>query len=133
MNYSIAQSNFFNTYLAFEKYVVRQFNKQIKNFHSEGGGEFINSKLSTHFFSTGIVHQVSSPYTPEQTGIVERRHKTVRELVMTMLFYCGAPLFLWIEAFTTTVYLMNHLPSSALNFKTLYFALHGTHPDYSSL
>jgi hypothetical protein len=119
-------SDLFNAYLAFEKYVTRQFNKQIKIFHSDGGGEFINSKLLTHFLSTGIVHQISAPYTPEQTGIVERRHSTIRELGMTMLFHSGTPLFLWIKAFTTAVYLMNCLPSSALNFETPYFALHGT-------
>jgi hypothetical protein len=28
---------------------------------------------------------------------------------------------------------MNCLPSSTLNFETPYFALHGTHPNYSSL
>lgn len=127
------KSDFYDVYIAFEKYVLRQFNKQIKNFHSDGGGEFINTKLSTYFLSTGIVHQVSAPYTPEQTGMVERRHRTIRELGMTMLFQCGAPLFLWIEAFTTAVYLMNRLPSSALNFETPYFALHGSHPDYSLL
>jgi hypothetical protein len=127
------KSDFFNAYLDFEKYVTRQFNKQIKIFHSDGGGEFINSKLLTHFLSTGIVHQISSPYTPEQTSIVERRHRTIRELGMTMLFHSGAPLFLWIKAFTTAVYLMNCLPSSALNFETPYFALHGTHPNYPSL
>ncbi|KAJ0028636.1 hypothetical protein Pint_36096 [Pistacia integerrima] len=127
------KSDFFNAYLTFEKYVARQFNKQIKIFHSDGGGEFVNSKLSTHFLSTGIVHQISAPYTPEQTGMVERRHRIIRELGMTMLFHCGAPLFLWVEAFSTSVYLMNRLPSSTLNFETPYFALHGKHPIYSSL
>ncbi|KAL6313654.1 hypothetical protein AAG906_010072 [Vitis piasezkii] len=48
-----------------------QFNKKIKVFHSDGRGEFINFKLSSHFLSTGIIHQVSCPYTPEQIGMVE--------------------------------------------------------------
>jgi hypothetical protein len=50
-----------------------------------------------------------------------------------MLFHSGVPLFLWVEAFTTAVHLINRLPSSSLNFETPYFALHGTHPNYSSL
>jgi len=87
------KSDFLTVYLSFEKYVSRQFNKQIKVFHSDGGGEFINSKLAGHFRSTGIVHQVSCPYTPEQTGMVERRHRIIRELVMTMLFHSGTPYF----------------------------------------
>ena len=127
------KSDFVNVYLAFEQYVNRQFNKKIKVFHSDGGGEFINFKLSSHFLSIGIIHQVSCPYTPEQTGMVERRHRIIRELGMTMLFHSGAPLFLWVEAFSIVVYLINHLPSFALNSETPYFALHGTHPDYTSL
>jgi len=87
------KSDFLTVYLSFEKYVSRQFNTQIKVFHSDGGGEFINSKLAGHFRSTGIVHQVSCPYTPEQTGMVERRHRIIRELVMTMLFHSGTPYF----------------------------------------
>ena len=65
--------------------------------------------------------------------MVERRHRVIRELGMTMLFHSGAPLCLWVEAFTTTVYLINRLPSSSFNFETPYFFLHGTHPNYSSL
>ena len=127
------KSDFVTAYLAFEQYVNKQFNKKIKFFHSDGGGEFINSKLSSHFLSTGIMHQVSCPYTPEQTGMVERRHRIIRELRMTMLFHSGAPLFLWVEAFSTVVYLINRLPSSALNSETPSFTLHGTQPDYTSL
>ena len=83
-----------NAYLSFEQYVKKQFNKEIKVFHSDGGGEFINSKLSTHFRLTGVIHQVSCPYTPKQTGMVERRHRVIHELGMTMLFHSGAPLCL---------------------------------------
>ncbi|KAL6316309.1 hypothetical protein AAG906_017942 [Vitis piasezkii] len=79
----------------FEQYVNIQFNKKIKVFHSDGGGEFINFQLSSHFLSTGIIHLVSSLF--------------------------------------TAIYLINRLPSSALNSKTPYFTLHGTHPDYTSL
>ena len=97
---------FFTAYLAFEKYADKQFNKKIKISHSDGGGEFVNSKLSAHFLATGTLHQISCPYTPEQTGMVERRHRIICELGMTMLFHCNAPLYLWMEAFTTVVFLI---------------------------
>ena len=101
------KSDFVDAFLAFEQYVERQYNTRIKVFHSDGGGEFLNKKLSSHFLATGIVHQISCPHTPEQTGMVERRHRIIRELGMTMLFHSGAPLFLWVEAFMTVVYLIN--------------------------
>ncbi|RVW71060.1 Retrovirus-related Pol polyprotein from transposon RE1 [Vitis vinifera] len=74
------------------------------NHMTDGGGEFMNFQLSSQFLSTGIIHPVSCPYTLEQT-----------------------------EALSTAIYLINRLPLSALNSKTPYFALHGTHPDYTSL
>jgi len=66
------KSDFVNVYLSFEQYVKKQYNKEIKVFHSDGIGEFINSKLSTHFHSISIVHLVFYPYTPKQTCMVDR-------------------------------------------------------------
>lgn len=127
------KSDFFATFLAFEKFVFRQFGKNIKVFHSDGGGEFVNSALSSHFLANGIKHQISCPYTPEQTGMVERRHRVIRELGMTMLFHGHLPLFLWVEAFQTAVFLLNRLPSDSLQHNTPFYMLNGYDFDYSSL
>lgn len=107
--------------------------KKIQIFHYNGGGEILNSKLTSHFQAYDILHQMSCPHTPEQNGMVERRHWIIRELGMTMLFHSSAPLCLWIETFVTTGYLINRLSSSTLDVETLYFKLHVTHPVYSSL
>jgi hypothetical protein len=48
---------------------------------------------------------------------------------MTMLFHSGAPLFLWVKAFSTAVYLINRLPTFALYYETPYFTHYGNHPD----
>ena len=44
-----AKFDFIDVYLAFESYVHRQFDRKIKIFHSNGGGEFVNKRLSLHF------------------------------------------------------------------------------------
>jgi hypothetical protein len=62
-----------------------------------------------------------------------KANRIIRELGMTILFHSGTLLFLWVEAFTTVVYLINRLSSSTLNSDTPYFILHGKHPIYSSL
>ncbi|KZV38965.1 hypothetical protein F511_40717, partial [Dorcoceras hygrometricum] len=104
------KSDFVDAYLAFENYVARQYDKKIKKIHSDGGGEFVNARLSSHFQAEGIIHQISCPHTPEQSGMVERRHRMIRELGISMIFHCGAPLDLWVEAFITAVFLISHLP-----------------------
>ena len=81
----------------------------------------------------GIVHQLSCPYTLEHTSIVERQYLIIRELRMTMIFHSGVPKFLWVEAFTTTTFLINQLPSSSLTLDTPYYRLYGYHPNHSIL
>lgn len=74
-------------YVAFVQYVSRQCDKRIRIFHLDGGGKFVSSRLSSHFLTTGIVHQIFCPYTHEQTGMVKRRYPIIRELGITMLFH----------------------------------------------
>ena len=65
--------------------------------------------------------------------MVERRHRTIRELGVTMIFHSGVPNFLLVEAFTTTTFSINRLPLSSINFNSPYFRLYGIHPNYSIL
>lgn len=62
-----AKYELIDVYLAFEAYMQRQFNRKIKIFHTDGGGEFVNKRLESHFQQQGIIHQLSCPHTPEQT------------------------------------------------------------------
>lgn len=76
---------------------------------------------------------VSCPNTPEQNGIIERKHRRIVETGLTMLFYAKFPLFLWVEVFLTAVYLINRFTSSMLKMQTPFFKLFGQHSDYNSL
>nr|GEU53750.1 zinc finger, CCHC-type [Tanacetum cinerariifolium] len=42
-----------------------------------------------YFQSTGIIHQTMAPYTPQQNGVAERKNKTLKEMVNSMLSYSG--------------------------------------------
>lgn len=44
----------------------KQFDKQIKCFQSDWGGEF--RSLTPFFEQQGIIHRLSCPHTPEQNG-----------------------------------------------------------------
>lgn len=46
-------------------YIETQTGHQVKTFHSDNGGEFINSTMDAFFRSKGIRHDTSSPNTPE--------------------------------------------------------------------
>ncbi|GJU94752.1 ribonuclease H-like domain-containing protein [Tanacetum coccineum] len=54
-------------------------------------------------FEEGIEHQTSTPRTPEQNGVVERRNRTLVEAARTMLSASKLPLSFWAEAVATAM------------------------------
>ncbi|GJT93831.1 retrovirus-related pol polyprotein from transposon TNT 1-94 [Tanacetum coccineum] len=60
---------------------------------TDRGTEFLNKILNVFFKEEGIEHQTSTPRTPEQNGVVERRNRTLVEAARTMLSASKLPLF----------------------------------------
>nr|GEU86069.1 zinc finger, CCHC-type [Tanacetum cinerariifolium] len=50
------------------------------------GGEYYDP---VYFQSNGIIHQTTTPYTPQQNVVAERKNKTLKEMVNSMLSYSG--------------------------------------------
>jgi len=44
---------------------------------SDGGGEFTNKDLEDYLIKEGIKHEITSPYTPSQNGVAERKNRTI--------------------------------------------------------
>nr|GEZ53195.1 retrovirus-related Pol polyprotein from transposon TNT 1-94 [Tanacetum cinerariifolium] len=59
------------------------------------GTEFVNHTLRDYYEEVGISHETLVACSPQQTGVVERRNRTLIEAARTMLIYAQAPLFLW--------------------------------------
>ncbi|KAF7149901.1 hypothetical protein RHSIM_Rhsim02G0228300 [Rhododendron simsii] len=56
-----------------------------------------------HLSKNGIVHQMSCPKTPEQNGVVERKHRHVVEHGLALLFHANVPKKYWVDAFMTSI------------------------------
>ena len=52
---------------------------------SDHGNEFENSKFDEFCSSEGISHELSSPITPQQNEIVERKIRTLKESAIAMI------------------------------------------------
>ncbi|WVZ70513.1 hypothetical protein U9M48_019174 [Paspalum notatum var. saurae] len=59
--------------------------KAMRAIRSDNGGEFRNSHFKNFCRDLGLEHQFSSPYTPPQNGVVERKNRTLVEMARTML------------------------------------------------
>lgn len=109
------KSDAFTVFLNFKKMVENLLSRSIKVVQSDGGGEFVNRHFKTFFTKTGIIHRLSCPYTPQQNGTVERKHRQIVEMGLCLLAQSHVPLSFWLEAFSTAVYLINRLPTPLLD------------------
>jgi transposase InsO family protein len=79
----------------------------IRAIRSDNGSEFRNSRFETFCHDLGLEHQFSSPYTPPQNGVVERKSRTLCEMARTMLDEHRTLRRLWAEAVNTACYVSN--------------------------
>lgn len=76
----------------FLQYVKTQFGKSVKVLRSDNGTEFVNSVCDAMFKDLGIIHQRSCPYTPQQNGVVKRKHRCILEVTRALKFQAKIPL-----------------------------------------
>ena len=79
----------------------------------------------------GIAHQYSTPYTPQQNGVAERKNQTLMDAARTMIAEYASPFNFWAEAISTACHATNRLYFRKLLNKTLYEILLGKKPDLS--
>nr|GEX53242.1 retrovirus-related Pol polyprotein from transposon TNT 1-94 [Tanacetum cinerariifolium] len=71
--------------MSFIKRVENQNDIKVKQLRTDNATEFKNSILVNFYDEKGISQNFSSPYTPEQNGVAERKNKTLIEAARTML------------------------------------------------
>lgn len=76
---------------------------------------------------------MSCPYTSQQNGRAERKHRHIAEFGLTLLAQAQMPLHYWWEAFSTAVYLINRLPSQVTQNESPYSLIFHKEPDYKLL
>jgi transposase InsO family protein len=85
----------------FLKQAQNEFGLRIKNIRSDNGTEFKNSQIEGFLKKEGIKHGFSSPYTPQQNGVVERKNRTLLDMARTMLYEYKTPDWFWAEPINT--------------------------------
>ncbi|GKC84745.1 ribonuclease H-like domain-containing protein [Tanacetum coccineum] len=81
----------------------------------------------------GIVHQNPCAYTPQQNGIVERKHRHLLNVARSLMFQEEIPLYCLPECTLTAIYLINKLPYSILNGRYPFSLVYGREPNLSHL
>lgn len=119
------KSDAFLVFKRFKVLVENRTERRIKMLRTDRGGEFCPRDFVSYCEEVGIQRQYTTPYTPQQNGVVQRRNRTVAAMTRSLLKESGLPSFMWGEAARDSVYVLNHLPTRVLNGKTPYEAWSG--------
>ena len=74
------------------------------------------------------MHELTSPYCPEQNGVAERLNRTIMESPRSMIYYAGLSLDFWAEACNTALFVQHRSPVTCLKVKTPYECLFANKP-----
>jgi hypothetical protein len=119
------------TLKGFLRRAQNEFGLRIKKIRSDNGTEFKNSQIEGVLEEEGIKHEFSSPYTPQQNGVVERKNRTLLDMARTMLDEYKTPDRFWAEAINTACYSINRLYLHRILKKTSYELLTSKKPNVS--
>lgn len=102
-----AKSETLNTFREFKNLIENQTGEWIKTLRSDNGTEYRSNESVKLCKESGINHQFTVPYTPQQNGVAERMNRTIVERAKCLLFDAKLPKRFWAEASNMAVYLIN--------------------------
>ncbi|RVW52379.1 Retrovirus-related Pol polyprotein from transposon TNT 1-94 [Vitis vinifera] len=117
------KSQSLDVFKTFKAEVELQLNKRIKSVRSDHGGEYYGRydgsgeqcprPFAKYLEECGIVPQYTMPGSPSMNGVAERRNRTLKDMVRSMISHSTLPEKLWGEALKTTAYILNRVPTKA--------------------
>ena len=89
-------------------------------FRTDNSGEYMSSKLQRFLKAHGIAHQNSASCSIYPNPVSKRAIRTIKEKSRAMMLEASAPICFWAEAVACSTYLLNRLPSTAIDNQTPY-------------
>jgi transposase InsO family protein len=79
----------------------------LKAICSDNGTKFSNAYFDQFCLEHGVDQQFLTPRVPRQNGVMERKNRTLVEMVRTMLDEHRPPRYFWADAIITPCYIFN--------------------------
>ena len=127
------KSDAFEAFKRFKNLAETEKGVKVKTLRSDRGGEFTSEEFSKLCIEYGIKRQLTTPYSPQQNGVVERKNRTVMSMVRAMLKAKDLPRELWGEAVSTAIYILNRFSTKVLQGKTPHEVWTGKRPSVDHL
>ena len=101
----------FDMFKCYKTLVENQLENKIKTLRSDQGGEYFPIEFTVFCEENGLIHQTSTPYTPQQNGMAKRKNRTLVDMIKAMLMHAKQPKNLWGEALLTACHVHNRISS----------------------
>lgn len=95
------------------KAIVVESGKPLKEFHTDGGGEFMSSVLQRYWADVGTLATWTTRGTPQHNAIAERAYRTLCNSARAMLLHARLPAKFWIYAMMHAIWLRNRCLTTA--------------------
>jgi len=120
VNFIREKSDTFEAFKELCTQLQREKDRGIVRIRSDQATEFENSKFHNFCTGEGIKHEFSSPITPQQNRVVERKNRTLQESARVMLHAKHLPYHFWAEAMNTPCHVHNRVTLREGTTTTLY-------------
>jgi transposase InsO family protein len=97
----------FNKFKEYKALIENLSERKINRLRSDNGGEYTSKYFMNFCKDVRIKRELTTPYNRQQNGVVERKNKTILEVVKTMIHDQDLPMCLWAEATMAVVYVHN--------------------------
>jgi len=108
-------------------WLLRQKKAEVKHIRTDNGGEYTGSDFESLCGELGIIHETTSPYTPEHNSIAERYNRTLQEGALTLRHESNLSPGFWASAVHTVNFVKMRVLHSRLGI-TPYEAFWGNKP-----
>ena len=120
----------FDMFLSYKTEEENQLDRKIKRIRSDRGAEYI--PLNDYCENEGIIHDVTPLYSLELNGVAEKKNRTPKEMMNSLLVSASAPNNMWGEAILSAYHLQNRI-SYKKTSKTPYELWKGHAPNLKYL
>lgn len=118
MYFIVKKSDVMKKCIEYKSMIKNQLNTTIKCIRTDYGRECINKRLAEVCRKSGVIHQASVPYSPQQISMAERLNRTLTEHTRAMQNHMHVEKKWWAEAINTAVYVTNRIKCAASLTKT---------------
>jgi hypothetical protein len=101
-----------NCFKIYKAEVENQLKRKIKRVRSDRGGEYLSNNFGEYYAEHGIIHETTTPYSPQSNGVAERKNQTLTDLVNAILGSSGLSKSWWGEAILAACFILNRVPSA---------------------